>query len=163
MSAHEAAPAAAQGAAARRPTPERLISLLGLTLALGYLAVLVTAALGGNFLLDGEGRPIANDFVNVWAAGRLALDGNPAGAYDWTLHKAAEVRASAMTLRTTTAGITRRHSCSSPPHSRRCLTLSRLSSGSRQRSPPTPRRLAEFCEAAPASSSRSDFQPRSGT
>ncbi|HWX71938.1 MAG TPA: glycosyltransferase family 87 protein [Xanthobacteraceae bacterium] len=93
MSAHEAAPAAAQGVAARRPTPERLISLLGLTLALGYLAVLVTAALGGNFLLDGEGRPIANDFVNVWAAGRLALDGNPAAAYDWTLHKAAEVRA----------------------------------------------------------------------
>ena len=93
MSAHEAAPAAAQGVAARLPTPERLISLLGLTLALGYLAVLVTAALGGNFLLDGEGRPIANDFVNVWAAGRLALDGNPAAAYDWTLHKAAEVRA----------------------------------------------------------------------
>ena len=79
--------------AARRPTPERLISLLGLTLALGYLAVLVTAALGGNFLLDGEGRPIANDFVNVLAAGRLALDGNPAAAYEWTLHKAAEVRA----------------------------------------------------------------------
>ena len=93
MSAHEAAPAAAQGVAARRPTPERLISLLGLTLALGYLAVLVTAALGGNFLLDGQGRPIANDFVNVWAAGRLALDGNPAAAYDWTLHKTAEVRA----------------------------------------------------------------------
>ena len=56
MSAHEAAPAAAQGVAARRPTPERLISLLGLTLALGYLAVLVTAAIGGNFLLDGA-RP----------------------------------------------------------------------------------------------------------
>lgn len=93
MSAHEAAPAAAQGVAARRPTPERLISFLGLTLALGYLAVLVTAALGGNFLLDGQGRPIANDFVNVWAAGRLALDGNPAAAYDWTLHKTAEVRA----------------------------------------------------------------------
>jgi hypothetical protein len=93
MSAHEAAPAAAQGVAARRPTPERLISLLGLTLALGYLAVLVTAALGGNFLLDGEGRPIANDFVNVLAAGRLALDGNPAAAYEWTLHKAAAVRA----------------------------------------------------------------------
>jgi arabinofuranan 3-O-arabinosyltransferase len=84
MSAHEAAPAAAQGVAARRPTPER--SLLGLTLPLGYLAVLVTSALGGNFLLNGEGRPIANDFVNVWAAGRLVLDGNPAAAYDWTLH-----------------------------------------------------------------------------
>ena len=50
---------------------------------------------------------------------------------------------SATTLRITTAGITRRHSCSSPQRSRRCLTLSRLSSGSRQRSPATPRRLAE--------------------
>ena len=44
MSAHEAAPAAAQGVAARRPTPERLISLLGLTLALGYLAVRAVAS-----------------------------------------------------------------------------------------------------------------------
>ena len=29
----------------------------------------------------------------MWAAGRLALDGDPAAAYDWTAHKAAEVRA----------------------------------------------------------------------
>jgi hypothetical protein len=93
MSPHEGAPTARQDAAVRQPSPERLISLVGLTLALAYLAVLVTAALGGNFLLDSDGRPIANDFVNVWAAGRLVLDGNPAAAYDWTLHKAAEVRA----------------------------------------------------------------------
>ena len=38
-------------------------------------------------------RPIANELVNVLAAGRLALDGSPAAAYDWPLHKAAEVRA----------------------------------------------------------------------
>jgi arabinofuranan 3-O-arabinosyltransferase len=44
-------------------------------------------------LTDPQGRPIANDFVNVWAAGRLALDGAAAAAYDWTLHRAAEVRA----------------------------------------------------------------------
>src|SRR5262249_34329852 len=93
MSAHQGVPATAQGEAARHPSPERLISLFGPTLALGYLAVLVGAALGGNFLLDSDGRPIANDFVNVWAAGRLVLDGDPAAAYDWTLHKAAEVRA----------------------------------------------------------------------
>jgi arabinofuranan 3-O-arabinosyltransferase len=49
--------------------------------------------LGGYFLIDAHGRPIANDFVNVWAAGRLALDGQAAAAYDWTLHKAAEIRA----------------------------------------------------------------------
>jgi hypothetical protein len=56
MSAHEGAPATAQGEVARQPSPERLISLFGLTLALGYLAVLVTAALGGNFLLDSGDR-----------------------------------------------------------------------------------------------------------
>ena len=64
-----------------------------MTLALGYLVVLGGAYLDGNFLTDKQGRPIANDFVNVWAAGRLALDGDPAAAYDWPLHKAAEVRA----------------------------------------------------------------------
>ena len=92
MSAHEAAPAAAQGVAARRPTPERLISLLGLTLALGYLAVLVTAALGGNFLLDGKGGRSPTISSMCWPRD-AALDGNPAAAYEWTLHKAAEVRA----------------------------------------------------------------------
>jgi hypothetical protein len=51
------------------------------------------AYLDGHFLTDAQGQPIANDFVNVWAAGRLTLDGDPAAAYDWPLHKAAEVRA----------------------------------------------------------------------
>jgi hypothetical protein len=47
----------------------------------------------GTWLLDGDGRPIASDFVNVWAAGRLAADGHPALAYDWTIHKSVEIRA----------------------------------------------------------------------
>ncbi len=71
----------------------RYLSLIGLTLALGYLAALGGAYLQGHFLADVQGQPIANDFVNVWAAGRLALDGDPAAAYDWSVHKAAEVRA----------------------------------------------------------------------
>ena len=74
-------------------SPRRLIFVVGAALALGYLIVLTGAYLGGHFLLDAQGRPIANDFVNVYAAGRLALGGEPAAAYDWTLHKAAEVRA----------------------------------------------------------------------
>jgi hypothetical protein len=75
------------GAAARR------ISLVGFTLALGFVIVLAGAWLAGTWLLDPYNRPIANDFVNVWAAGHLALEGNAAAAYDWTLHKAAEVAA----------------------------------------------------------------------
>jgi arabinofuranan 3-O-arabinosyltransferase len=62
-------------------------------LALGYLIVLGGSCLQGYFLTDAQRRPIANDFVNVWAAGRLTLDGNPAAAYDWPVHKQAEVRA----------------------------------------------------------------------
>jgi hypothetical protein len=62
-------------------------------LALGYLIVLGGAYLQGHFLTDPQGRPIANDFVNVWAAGQLARDGAAPAAYDWTLHRAAEVRA----------------------------------------------------------------------
>lgn len=71
----------------------RKIALIGLALTLGYLVVLAGTYLTGNFFADAQGRPIANDFVNVWAAGRLALDGNPAAAYDWAAHKAAETRA----------------------------------------------------------------------
>src|SRR5580704_17333431 len=71
----------------------RTIKLIGLTLALGSLIVLGGTFLKGDFLLDAGGRPIANDFVDVYAAGRLALDGDPAAAYDWPTHKQAEVRA----------------------------------------------------------------------
>jgi len=71
----------------------RLLALIGLTLALAYLIFLAGAYLRGDFLIDPQGRPIANDFVNVFAAGRLALENDPAAAYDWTVHKAAEVRA----------------------------------------------------------------------
>jgi arabinofuranan 3-O-arabinosyltransferase len=62
-------------------------------LALGYLIVLGGSYLQGHFLTDPQGRPIANDFINVWAAGQLARDGAAPAAYDWALHRAAEVRA----------------------------------------------------------------------
>jgi len=71
----------------------RTIRVIGLMLALGYLIVLAGTFLKGNFLTDAQRAPIANDFVNVYAAGRLALDGDAAAAYDWPLHKEAEVRA----------------------------------------------------------------------
>lgn len=71
----------------------RLIGVVSLALALGYVVILSGSYLQGQFLTDAQGRPIANDFVNVFAAGQLALDGAAASAYDWPLHKAAEVRA----------------------------------------------------------------------
>jgi arabinofuranan 3-O-arabinosyltransferase len=82
-----------QAPAALKPPPTRLIRLIGLTLALGYLIVLAGAYVKGEFPIDPRGRLIANDFVNVMAAGRLTLAGEPIAAYDWPLHKQAEVRA----------------------------------------------------------------------
>jgi hypothetical protein len=86
------APAIVPADAASRSV-RRLIGVVSLALALGYLVVLFGSYLQGEFLTDAHGRPIANDFVNVFAAGQLALDGAPASAYDWPAHKAAEVRA----------------------------------------------------------------------
>ena len=75
------------------PSIRRLMGVVSVALALGYALILLRAYLAGQFLLDAQGQPIANDFVNVIAAGRLALEGAAAAAYDWPLHKAAEVRA----------------------------------------------------------------------
>lgn len=57
------------------------------------LAWLATAAFTGSWLWDVDDRLLSNDFVNVWAAGRLALEGKAAAAYDWTIHRQAEVAA----------------------------------------------------------------------
>ncbi len=82
---------------ARRAAPgmsaARMIRVIGLSLALGYLVMLSGTNFKGEFLTDAQRQPIANDFVNVVAAGRLALAGNAAAAYDWPVHKKEEVRA----------------------------------------------------------------------
>jgi hypothetical protein len=44
-----------------------------------------------SWIYDPQGLGIPTDFVNVWAAGRLVLDGHPAQAYDWDIQKQIEV------------------------------------------------------------------------
>jgi arabinofuranan 3-O-arabinosyltransferase len=86
----------AQGLPINRAAPlsaARIIRTIGLALGLGYLVFLGGAWIDGEFLTDPQGRTIENDFVNVYAAGRLTLDGEPAAAYDGPVHKQAEVRA----------------------------------------------------------------------
>src|SRR6185312_4650764 len=39
------------------------------------------------WIYDSSGAGIPTDFVNVWAAGRLALEGHPAQAWDWDVQK----------------------------------------------------------------------------
>jgi hypothetical protein len=43
------------------------------------------------WIYDVDGRGIPTDFVNVWAAGKLVLEGHPALAYDWDIQKQVEL------------------------------------------------------------------------
>src|SRR3979411_2927154 len=43
------------------------------------------------WIFDEKGLGIPTDFVNVWSAGRLVLDGHPALAYDWDVQKQVQV------------------------------------------------------------------------
>jgi hypothetical protein len=43
------------------------------------------------WIYDPNGLGFPTDFVNVWAAGRLVLDGTPALAYDWDIQKKVEL------------------------------------------------------------------------
>jgi hypothetical protein len=55
-------------------------------LCLGYLAAtIIWIALSPGFV-DPNGKPIGTDFINVWAAGKLVLAGDPAAAYDYARH-----------------------------------------------------------------------------
>ena len=62
--------------------PRRMIAVAGFAILVSKLIFLGGAFLQGFFITDHAGHGIANDFVNVWAAGRLVLDGHPAAAYD---------------------------------------------------------------------------------
>jgi hypothetical protein len=43
------------------------------------------------WIWDPDGLGIPTDFVNVWAAGRLALEGHPAQAWDWDIQRQVEL------------------------------------------------------------------------
>jgi alpha-1,2-mannosyltransferase len=62
--------------------------LLVIAYAVTAIALLVTA----DGIVDAAGRPLGTDFANVYAAGKLALAGEPAAAYDWDTHHAMQAR-----------------------------------------------------------------------
>ena len=43
------------------------------------------------WIFDQNGHGLPVDFVNVWSAGRLALDGHPAQAWDWDVQKRVQI------------------------------------------------------------------------
>jgi glycosyl transferase family 87 len=68
----------------------RPVELIGFGLCVANAVYLLASFVLGSWLIDPAGHGIPTDFVNVWAAGRLVLDGQPSAAYDWTVHKAVE-------------------------------------------------------------------------
>src|SRR5688572_6234249 len=51
-----------------------------------YLVVTVAWLALSPTLIDPNGKPIGPDFMNVWSAGKLALAGEPAAAFDYPRH-----------------------------------------------------------------------------
>lgn len=73
-----------------RPAASDRLNRTCFGLVVANAAYLVTQIIGKTWILDASGRPIHTDFTNVYAAGRLVLEGHAAAAYDWNLHYAAE-------------------------------------------------------------------------
>src|SRR5436190_1699137 len=74
-------------------TPERMRAY-SLLLLVAYVATIVVLLATARGIVDTAGRPIGTDFANVYAAGKLALAGEPAQAYDWPAHHAMQKRIS---------------------------------------------------------------------
>ena len=65
----------------------RAFALVSLLLSLATLLYLVATSHG---TLDRYGRPLGTDFSGVWTAGRMALDGHAAQAWNWGAHYRAQ-------------------------------------------------------------------------
>jgi hypothetical protein len=60
---------------------------LSLAATVGMIGYLFVTSHG---TVDSFGRPLGTDFSNVWTAGRMALDGRAALAWDWPSHFAVQ-------------------------------------------------------------------------
>src|SRR5579884_4029174 len=81
---------------ARHGTPAVLakpVELACFALVVAQIVYLAATYAQGSWLVAPDGSGVPTDFVNVWAAGHLALGGHAASAYDWPVHKAVEVGA----------------------------------------------------------------------
>ena len=79
-----------------KPAPEQTaipawLVRVCLVLAIANVTLCLSAYFSHWWVYDPNGLGIPTDFINVWAAGRLVLDGLPAQAYDWDIQKQVEV------------------------------------------------------------------------
>jgi hypothetical protein len=70
-----------------------LSTALVIGLALAWASILASMFYTHAWILDGHGKPIVTDFLEVWVAGKTVLTGHASAAYDPELHYAAEVAA----------------------------------------------------------------------
>jgi hypothetical protein len=80
----------AESGAALDIRASRPVELICFGLCVAQAAYLAASLVHGTWLIDASGHPIPTDFLNVWAAGRLVLDGHAQSAYDWTIHQSVE-------------------------------------------------------------------------
>ena len=73
-----------------RAVPAAVLNVCFVLLVIN-LVYFPTAYLSHWWIWDPDGRGIPTDFVNVWAAGRLALEGHPAQAWDWDIQRQVEL------------------------------------------------------------------------
>jgi hypothetical protein len=73
-----------------RAIPAALLNVC-FVLAVLNIVFFPTAYLSHWWIFDDRGLGIPTDFVNVWSAGKLVLDGHPALAYDWGIQKQVQV------------------------------------------------------------------------
>jgi hypothetical protein len=71
---------------------DRMRAFARISLAFSMLSIVYLWATSAG-TLDAWGRPLGTDFSNVWTAGRMALDGRAAEAWDWASHYRAQQQA----------------------------------------------------------------------
>lgn len=88
MALYQMTPRGGAGAKLERP-----VELVCFALVVAQAVYLGTCYIDGIWVIAPDGSGIASDFVNVWAAGKLALAGHAAAAYDGQAHKLVEATA----------------------------------------------------------------------
>jgi len=86
-----ATPTSAPTLALQRSTIPPALVIVCVVLCVINASLLQTGYVAHWWIFDDKGLGIPTDFVNVWSAGRLVLDGHPALAYDWDIQKQVQV------------------------------------------------------------------------
>src|SRR5436190_12143290 len=79
--------------AASRWKPEKLLFAIICAVAGAWIVLLGIALWRQHWIIDRHHAPIVTDYLEVWVAGKLALKGTAAAAYDRAFHHAAQVAA----------------------------------------------------------------------